>query len=71
MEVNAKAEILKIKDGESWIWTESDYGKAEIWLKNGMFFLFEIPIYGGEPRFHNNYSPSRADDLVQTVLSWC
>jgi hypothetical protein len=30
MEFQPKEEISKLKDGECWIWPESDYGKAEI-----------------------------------------
>ncbi len=32
MKIETRKEILKLKDGESWIWPESDYGKAEIWI---------------------------------------
>jgi len=66
---NAKDEILKLKNGESWVWPESDYGKAEIWLKYNTYFLFEIPIYGGgEPRFYKQFRD--IDSLIKMVESW-
>ena len=65
-----KEEILKLKDGESWIWPESDYGAAEIWYKNDFYFLFEIPTFGGEPRFSKAYHPFDIDKLIKEVQSW-
>ena len=49
--MNEYDEIIKLKDGQCWTWPESDYGLAEIWLKNSTYFLFDIPLYGGEPIF--------------------
>lgn len=66
--MNAQMEIAKLKDGECWVWPEGDCGKAEIWLKHGTLFLFEIPMYGGEPMFYGSYQ--RVEDLVQTVMAW-
>ena len=68
--MDTKQEILKLKDGESWIWPESDYGKAEIWYKNKTYFLFEIPMYGGEPSLVDNYTVSTLDYLIKTVELW-
>lgn len=65
-----KQEILKLKDGESYTVPESDYGKAEIWKKNSMYFLFEIPTFGGEPRFSGNYHLGKEDEIVNTINSW-
>lgn len=65
-----KEQILKLKDGECYIVPESDYGRAEIWLKNDTFFLFAIPIFGGQPEFINSYSYSEIDDLIKQYESW-
>jgi len=65
-----KEEILKLKDGECWIWPESDYGKAEIWYKNETYFLFEIPTFGGEPYFLAYYTIATIPSLIKTVESW-
>lgn len=69
-EMNPEKEILKLRDGESWTWPESDYGKAEIWFKNGTYFLFEIPSFGGEPRFFAGYKRSTLVTLINIVESW-
>lgn len=71
-ETDAIAAITNLKDGESWTWPESDYGRAEIWLKNGTYFLFEIPMYGGEPRFCESYDRHQVkiNELVERVLAW-
>ena len=65
-----KEEIKKLKDGEVYVVPESDYGKAEIWKKNSRYFLFEIPLYGGEPLFINVYRIEQLDDIIKKVDSW-
>lgn len=65
-----KKEILQLKDGEVYIVPESDYGKAEVWLKNDMYFLFEIPTFGGQPRYVDNYIPRHIDILIEKIESW-
>ncbi len=68
--MNPTDEILKLKDGECWIWPESDYGQAEIWFKNERYFLFEIPQFGGNPRYIHNYSKHQINILIEMVKSW-
>jgi len=68
--MDAKQEILKLRDGESWIWPESDYGKAEIKLNSDIYSLFEIPMYGGEPSLVDNYTIATLDHLIKLVESW-
>ena len=70
--MNATAEILKLKSGESWTWPEGDYGRAEIWRINDVYVLFEIPNYGGEPRFVETFGVNDVglDRLIKTVQSW-
>jgi len=68
--MDAKLEILKLKDGESWIWPESDYGKAEIWYKYETYFLFEIPNFGGLPMYSRSFSKNNVDKLIHQVNSW-
>jgi hypothetical protein len=65
-----KEQILKLKDGERYIVPQSDYGKAEIWLKNDTYFLFEIPFLGGTPVFTNDYSAQYIDELIMEYESW-
>ena len=54
-ELDIKA-LHDLKNGECYVIPESDYGKAEIWLINNAFFIFEIPMFGGEPYYVDNYS---------------
>ena len=68
--MNAKQEILKLKDGEVWVWPESDYGKAEIWFKNDIYFLFEIPTFGGKPIWIGAYLREKLPFLLATVERW-
>lgn len=63
-----KEYIEAMKDGEEFIWPMSDYGKAEIWRKNGMFFIFSIPMYGGVPCFE--IALRSVDSVIKTVESW-
>lgn len=69
-ELTDKQHIEKLKDGECYTVPESDYGKAEIWLKNETYFLFEIPMYGGNPHFGGYFNKHRIDDLIATYQSW-
>lgn len=62
-------EILRLKDGEEYTIPESDYGKAEVWLKNGMYFFFEIPMYGGEPQYSFNCSKHNLKEHIDMVYS--
>jgi len=65
-----KEQILALRDGESYIVPESDYGKAEIWLKHERYFLFEIPMYGGMPQFSKAFGKHQIDSLIETYESW-
>lgn len=68
--MNPKQEILKLKDGESWIWSEFNSGGVEIWFKYGYYFIFNIPMYGGNPVFECNFPKHQIDHLIETVNSW-
>lgn len=68
--MNILQEVLKLEDGESYIVPESDYGKAEIWKKNDIYFLFEIPMYGGLPVYSGNYIKHQLDKMVAVINSW-
>ncbi len=65
-----KEQILELYEGESYIVPESDYGKAEVFLKHGMYFLFSIPMYGGLPVFVKAYTGDSIEDLIREYESW-
>ena len=69
-EMTDKEYILKLKDGESYIVPESDYGKAEIWFKHGTYFLFEIPTFGGKPAFFREFLKYEIDHMIKIYSSW-
>jgi hypothetical protein len=62
--------ISSLRDGQMWTWPESDYGKAEVWKTGGYYILFEIPEFGGEPRFSKAYPMAAIDSLIADVNSW-
>ena len=66
----AEKELKELSDGYSWIWPESDYGRAEVWRKNDRYFVFEIPQYGGIPQYHSSYGMSYVSDMVALIASW-
>ena len=69
--MNIANEIKAIQDGQCWIWPESDYGKAEIWMINDVFFLFEIPTFGGQLVYVKNYNGiGHIGELIAAVRSW-
>lgn len=63
-------EIEKLGDGESWIYPEGDYGRAEIWLKNDRYFLFTIPCFGGKPIYYGAYLKKETDYIIKIVEEW-
>jgi hypothetical protein len=65
-----KENIEALKDGESYIVPESDYGKAEIWKKYNTYFLFSIPLYGGQPAFNSAWGKHSIDHMIKTYESW-
>ena len=62
--------IKGLKDGEHWVWPESDYGKAEIWKINDTYFLFSIPMYGGQPQFEDAFTPKMVEGMISLVEGW-
>jgi hypothetical protein len=68
--MDIEQKILNLKDGEVWTWPESDYGKAEIWRKHDVYFLFEIPSFGGQPVYTEAYIKTDIPLLIATVEKW-
>ena len=79
-ELDVKA-LTELKNGQNYIVPESDYGKAEIWLINDAFFVFEIPTFGGQPNFEEVFpftykhkfpekKQKAINDVLDMVYSW-
>lgn len=65
--MNTKENIEALMDGQCYTVPESDYGKAEVWLKNEMYFLFSIPEFGGMPSFEDAYRKCAIDEMILVV----
>lgn len=65
-----KEEILKLRTGQVYVVPESDYGKAEVWRINSTYFIFSIPMFGGEPSYEDSYRVGDEDKVVATINSW-
>lgn len=65
-----KIYIQGLRNGEMYVITESDYGKAEVWRINDYLLLFSIPIYGGAPVFEASFTILSIDELLDLVNSW-
>jgi hypothetical protein len=65
-----KEEILKLQNGKRYIIPESDYGKAEIWLINDIYFVFDIPMYGGFPQYHSLFHKDDIDEMIAMIDNW-
>ena len=63
-------ELTSIKDGESWVWPESDYGRAEIFKVLDMFIVFSIPMYGGEPIYEKTCRKEDINEMMEMVARW-
>lgn len=69
-EAEVKAQIEKLKHGEHFVVSESDYGRAEIWSINETLFLFSIPYLGGEPMFEKAFTTRAIQQLINTIKLW-
>ena len=67
---NHKENILNLKDGEMYFISTGEEAGGEIWLKNDVYFLFEVPQYGGTGMYSSHYSKHYIDDLINVVLGW-
>lgn len=64
------AEIKKLHHGQSYIVPKSDYGIAEVWMINYVYFLFSIPEFGGQPTFEKVFKKGAEDEMIQLIYSW-
>lgn len=63
-------EIRNLKDGQCFIVSESDYGKAEIWKINDVYIVFSIPYMGGEPTYHDTYKRHDINVMIEEINNW-
>ena len=69
-----KQGVKTLKNGECYTVSQSDYGLAEIWYINDIYFLFGIPVFGGDPyyvdKFHagNWRNPKEKEEVIAKIL---
>jgi len=66
----ARDKIEKLKDGEHCYFNIFQSGGAVCYKCNGMYLLFEVPLYGGEEIYENTYFENELNDLINTAYSW-
>ena len=62
--------IAKLKDGEHCCFNMFQEGGAACYKCNGMYLLFEIPIYGGKEVYEQSYFENQLNDLIEKAYSW-
>jgi hypothetical protein len=68
--MNEKEEILNMEEGKPYYFNMCNGGGAEIWKINGLYFLFEVPLFGGMPRYYTCYGITAIDEMIKTYKSW-
>jgi hypothetical protein len=68
--MNYRSKITELKQGEKFVWPESDYGRCEIYRINNWYIVFAIPTYGGEATFYDAYYADKIDEMINAIESW-
>ncbi len=70
MRLSDKEIILSMKDGDERHLNMFQGGGALVTLGAKIYTLYEIPLFGGEPRLANYYSEDRIDKMIAEYKSW-
>ena len=62
-------DIRKMK-GDERIHLGSFSGGAEVQLYNGVYLLYEVPEYGGEPMYVGPYKDSQVMEMIEVIHGW-
>ena len=65
---NEKIEAMK--EGDTIYLNMVNEGGAQIHMYNYRYLLYEIPLYGGEPRLYKEYERKNIDKMIAEYLSW-
>ena len=65
-----KEQIQSMKEGKTIYLNMVNDGGAQIHKYNYEYQLFEIPLYGGHPRFCNIYERKNIDKMIKEYQSW-
>ena len=63
-------EIANMKDGESHYFNMFQGGGAACYLCNGVYILFEVPLYGGTEDYMATFLWNEITDMIQEAKSW-
>lgn len=67
---NILNKILKLGDGECVYFNMFQEGGAVCHYCNGMYLLFEVPLYGGVETYEGTFYKEELGNLIDTALSW-
>lgn len=65
-----KDQIKNMKEDETIYVNMCEDGGAQIHMHNYEYILYEIPIYGGTPRFSGIYGFKKIDEMINEYKSW-
>lgn len=66
----AAEKIENLKNGERCYFNMFQDGGAVCYMCNGMYLLFEVPLYGGEEVYIGTYFENQINDLINEAFSW-
>ena len=61
--------IQSLKEGETYTIPESDYGKADVEYRGGLYYFYEIPQFGGEPYFFGKCNLQGLKDMIEEIYN--
>lgn len=62
--------LKALRNGESTHINWFEGGGGEVHRVWDMYVLFEVPQYGGEPRYVDTYHKSQLEDLLEKAHEW-
>lgn len=69
--IEALNEIKMLKnEGESHYFNMFQDGGAVVYFRNGLYELFEVPLYGGKEGYHATYGAEEMEAMVDEAFSW-
>ena len=57
-----------MRDGDTELFNMVNDGGAEVHKFNGIYFLFEIPLYGGKPRYYGHCETE--EKVIKIYSKW-
>ena len=64
------AKILALKEREEYWINKSEGGGAYLEKRDNWFHLYDVPQYGGEPRYYGCFKEDELGGVFETVRLW-